>query len=158
MVCRRLFLHTEVDWQFQTQPAGWDGGQYIPRGRSLGGSSAINGMLYSRGHPEDYDDWARRGNQGWAYKDVLPFFKKSENNRVGDDVDGELHGRGGPLDVGHFPYRDENVGILLRAFEQSGIPFNRDHTGRRQNGSTLLQFTQRDGHRRSTNRSGQGQG
>ncbi|XP_026280363.1 glucose dehydrogenase [FAD, quinone]-like [Frankliniella occidentalis] len=145
----RLFLHTDVDWQFRTQASGWDPGQYVPRGRTLGGSSAINGMLYSRGHPEDYDSWERMGNPGWAYRDVLPFFKKSENNH--DEVDADLHGRGGPLDVSHFPYRDENVPVVLEAMEQAGLPFNADHTGREQSGATLLQFTQRDGHRRSSN-------
>lgn len=149
----RLFLHTEVDWAFQTQPSGLDRGQHVPRGRSMGGSSAINGMLYSRGNPADYDSWERMGNYGWGYKDVLPFFKKSETNHdLTSAADTKLHGRSGPLDVSHFPFRDENVPILVDAFKQTGLPFNKDHTGRVQEGTTVLQFTQRDGRRRSANR------
>ena len=150
----RLFIGTEVDWSFRTQPSGWDAGQVVPRGRVLGGSSAINGMLYSRGNPDDYDRWAENlGITGWAYRDVLPFFKKSERNDMsGEEVDAELHSRSGPLDVQHYPYRDENVDILLEAFKESGLEFNPDHTGRTQTGSTVPQFTQRDGHRRSANR------
>lgn len=148
----RFFIGSDVDWRFVTQPSGWDPGQIIPRGHVLGGSSSINGMLYSRGNPEDYDRWEKDlGNTGWSFRDVLPFFKKSERNNM-EPLDKELHSRKGPLDVQHFPYRDENVPILLDAFQEIGLRFNPDHTGRTQIGSTLLQFTQRDGHRRSANR------
>ena len=72
---------------------------YQPRGKTLGGSSSINGMLYVRGHKWDYDHWAELGNEGWSYDDVLPYFKKSEDNEL---LDNEYHGKGGPLTVSQF--------------------------------------------------------
>jgi choline dehydrogenase-like flavoprotein len=86
------------NWAFETVPqAGLQGRiGYQPRGKGLGGSSAINAMVYIRGHRRDYDHWASLGNTGWSYADVLPYFKRSEDN---SEFDGEYHGKGGPLHV-----------------------------------------------------------
>jgi len=83
---------------FETEPQeGLNGRKgYQPRGKVLGGSSSINAMIYIRGHKEDYNEWARLGNKGWSYKDVLPYFKKSEHREAGAD---DYHGQGGPLNV-----------------------------------------------------------
>lgn len=87
-----------ANWAFDTVPQKGLNGRvgYQPRGKGLGGSSAINAMVYIRGHKRDYDHWASLGNEGWSYADVLPYFKRSENN---SDFDGEYHGNGGPLHV-----------------------------------------------------------
>ena len=86
------------NWAFSTVPQpGLNGRKgYQPRGKGLGGSSAINAMLYTRGHKDDYDSWSKLGNKGWSYKDVLPYFQKAENNERGSD---EFHGDSGPLQV-----------------------------------------------------------
>ena len=86
------------NWAFDTVPQAGLNGRigYQPRGKGLGGSSAINAMVYIRGHRRDYDQWASLGNTGWSYADVLPYFKRSEDNA---DLDGEYHGKGGPLHV-----------------------------------------------------------
>ena len=86
------------NWAFETVPQPGLNGRvgYQPRGKALGGSSAINAMVYIRGHRSDYDGWAALGNPGWAYDDVLPYFKKSENNEIVHDA---FHGTGGPLNV-----------------------------------------------------------
>lgn len=96
------------NWAYETVPQPGLGGRrgYQPRGKALGGSSAINAMLYIRGHPSDYDDWAAAGCNGWSWNEVLPWFLKSENNERGSS---ELHGAGGPLQVSEqrsrTPYR-----------------------------------------------------
>src|SRR5436305_12003755 len=86
------------NWAFDTVPQAGLNGRigYQPRGKGLGGSSAINAMVYIRGHRSDYDQWASLGNTGWSYADVLPYFKRSEDN---SELDGEYHGKGGPLHV-----------------------------------------------------------
>src|SRR5438034_9478844 len=86
------------NWAFETVPQSGLNGRigYQPRGKGLGGSSAINAMVYIRGHRSDYDQWASLGNTGWSYADVLPYFKRSEDN---SELDGEYHGKGGPLHV-----------------------------------------------------------
>jgi choline dehydrogenase-like flavoprotein len=86
------------NWRFETVPQrGLNGRKgYQPRGKVIGGSSSINAMIYIRGHKSDYDGWAAAGNPGWSYDDVLPYFKRSENNERGADA---WHGRGGPLNV-----------------------------------------------------------
>jgi choline dehydrogenase-like flavoprotein len=89
------------NWAFNTVPQKGLNGRigYQPRGKGLGGSSAINAMVYIRGHRSDYDQWASLGNAGWSFADVLPYFKRAENNA---DFDGEYHGKGGPLAVNRF--------------------------------------------------------
>ncbi|HVG50058.1 MAG TPA: GMC family oxidoreductase N-terminal domain-containing protein, partial [Xanthobacteraceae bacterium] len=94
-----LFKHRRLNWRFETvkQQGADDRAIYIPRGKALGGSSSINGMVYTRGHPTDYDEWAEAGNPGWAFKDVLPYFRRSENNERWRDS--PYHGTGGELNV-----------------------------------------------------------
>ncbi|HEY8644087.1 MAG TPA: choline dehydrogenase [Candidatus Dormibacteraeota bacterium] len=142
----KLF-HTEVDWDYRTAPEPELGGREVfwPRGKMLGGSSSINAMIYMRGHPADYDGWEKLGNEGWSWQDVLPYFKRSENNQRGAD---EYHGVGGPLDVSDLRY----VNPVTRAVIQSGVetfgwPENRDFNGAAQEGIGLNQVTQRNGRR-----------
>ena len=109
------------DWCFYTDPEPELNDRRIhwPRGKMLGGSSSINGMVYIRGHAGDYDEWAAAGNRGWGYRDVLPYFKKSEHNERGAD---EYHGVGGPLNVADLRYQ----GAISQAFVESaaaaGVP------------------------------------
>lgn len=134
------------NWAFQTVPQpGLKGRKgYQPRGKTLGGSSSINAMLYVRGHPDDYDDWAAMGNTGWSYKDVLPYFKKAENYEGGADA---FHGTGGPLNVtetrAHMPISD----VFMDAAMQVQIPMNKDFNGATQEGLGTYQVTQKNGER-----------
>ncbi|HSW04009.1 GMC family oxidoreductase, partial [Aquabacterium sp.] len=93
-----LAKNGEANWAFQTVPQpGLNGRRgYQPRGKVLGGSSSVNAMIYARGHRSDYDSWAAEGNTGWAWSDVLPYFKRAEHNERGAD---DFHGTGGPLNV-----------------------------------------------------------
>ena len=101
----RLFKSKTLNWMYQTEPEpGLDGRTvFQPRGKVLGGSSSINGLLYVRGQHEDYDRWRQRGNDGWGYDDVLPYFKKAENQQRGPD---DFHGVGGPLPVSDLSHAD----------------------------------------------------
>ncbi|XP_063833970.1 glucose dehydrogenase [FAD, quinone]-like [Ostrinia nubilalis] len=119
-------------------------------GRVMGGSSAINYLVYMRGNKRDYDDWAALGNYGWSYQEVLPYFIKSENNRNKDDVDEYYHGYEGPMTVEKFKYTDPNVVMLANAFEESGLPII-DVNGEDQIGAMIVQATARNGIRMSTN-------
>lgn len=117
---------------------------YQPRGRGVGGSSLINAMVYIRGQPEDYDDWAAAGCDGWGWGDVLPYFKRAENNERGGD---DLHGVGGPLNVADprdpSPFSD----LLIKASAKAGFPLNNDFNGPRQEGIGLYQVLQKGGER-----------
>ncbi len=139
------------NWAFQTEPQpGLNGRRgYQPRGRALGGSSAINAMVYMRGHPSDYDDWAALGNRGWGWADVLPVFKRAENNEQFDD---EWHGRGGPLNVARLRTDNAFHAHFLAAARQAGYPLNADFNGAEQEGLGLHQVTQKDGERHSAYR------
>ena len=101
----KLFKEKSVNWMYQTEPEpGLNGRQvFQPRGKVLGGSSSINGLLYVRGQHEDYDRWRQRGNAGWGYDDVLPYFRKAEDQQRGSD---KYHGAGGPLPVSDWRYHD----------------------------------------------------
>lgn len=116
----------------------------------MGGSSTINYMIYMRGHPKDYDEWAAMGNPGWAYEDVVPYFIKSEHNTQIDRVDPYLHGVHGELNVETFPYQERNVWALLKAYEELGLPIH-DQTGEKLIGASLLQHTSKNGKRVSAN-------
>ncbi|PRY90362.1 GMC family oxidoreductase [Mongoliibacter ruber] len=143
-------LHrSEVDWAFWTEPQENVGNRkiFIPRGKTLGGSSSTNAMAYVRGNPADYDQWAALGNEGWAYKDLLPYFKKSENNH---DFDGEFYGKDGPL---HVKLADEPHLLgerFIEACEAAGIPSNPEYNGKQQLGASLLQYTIHRQQRQST--------
>ncbi len=141
----KLF-RTSYDWNYATAPqAALDGRElYWPRGRTLGGSSSINAQMYLRGVPSDYDDWAARGNKGWAFHDVLPVFVRMERCTRGD---AGLHGDRGPVYVADL--RDPNPTSLafLRACEEAGVGRTADPNGRRQEGASLSPVTQRRGRR-----------
>jgi len=139
------------NWAFETVPQPGLGGRrgYQPRGRALGGSSAINAMVYIRGHRSDYDRWAALGNKGWSYAEVLPYFKRSENN---EELGGEYHGRGGPLNVAALRTGNPFQEIFLRAAEQAGFRRNPDFNGAEQEGVGVYQVTQKDGERWSAAR------
>ena len=142
-------FRTEVDWNYQTVPQpGLNGRQdYIPRGKMYGGTSSMNAMVYQRGHSSNYDRWAELGNEGWAYADVLPFFKKAENQERGAS---EHHGVNGPVSVSDP--RDPNPLSLafVEAAQASGLPKNDDFNDGQQVGCGLYQITQRNGQRSST--------
>jgi choline dehydrogenase-like flavoprotein len=139
-------------WGFETTPqAGLNGRKgYQPRGKVLGGSSSINAMVYMRGHQADYDHWAEQGNPGWGYADVLPYFKKAENNeRTFDAKDAEFHGQGGPLNVMDLRSPSKYGAIFVEAGKQAGQPECKDFNGAEQHGVGLHQVTHKNGERYS---------
>ena len=129
------------NWMFRTEPQAALNGRrgFQPRGRTLGGSSAINAMLYIRGHRSDYDDWARMGCDGWGFDDVLPFFLKAERNSRGADT---LHGDAGPLQVGDQSSPRAISRAFVAAASEMQIRENRDFNGPDQEGAGLYQVTQ----------------
>ena len=134
------------NWGFETVPQpGLNGRKgYQPRGKTLGGSSSINAMMYVRGNQADYDLWESAGNKGWSFQECLPYFKKSENNEVFSD---EFHGQGGPLNVADLGSPSELVDRFLDACESIGIPRNCDVNGANQFGAMMSQVTQINGER-----------
>ena len=140
-----------VNWALPTSPqAGLnDRIGYQPRGKTLGGSSSINAMIYTRGHPEDYDDWARLGNHGWSYRDVLPHFKRTQDQLRGAD---DYHGSGGELTVADYPSPHPLNQPFFEAAKALGYPANDDFNGASQEGIGLYQTTIRDGQRCSAAR------
>ncbi|ELR8700877.1 GMC family oxidoreductase N-terminal domain-containing protein [Vibrio vulnificus] len=134
------------NWGFETIPqAGLNGRKgYQPRGKTLGGSSSINAMMYARGHRYDYDSWASLGNVGWSYDDCLPYFKKAENNEIHRD---EFHGQGGPLNVTNLRSPSDVLERYLAACESIGVPRNPDINGAQQLGAMATQVTQMNGER-----------
>jgi len=139
------------NWVYETVPQpGLNGRRgYQPRGKVLGGSSSINAMVYIRGHRWDYDHWASLGNAGWAYQDVLPYFKKSENNEVVAD---DFHGQGGPLNVAALRTDNPFQQIYVEAARELQVPINADFNGQEQDGLGIYQVTQKDGERWSAAR------
>ncbi len=139
-----------TDWRYVAQPdAGLNGRAIVwPRGRVLGGSSSINGLLYVRGQPQDYDGWAQLGCTGWGWDEVLPFFKRSENWE-GEDHSG-LRGKDGPLSVQNSRLNREVVDLWIDAAEASGFRRNADYNGEDQEGVGYFQLTMRDGFRCSS--------
>jgi len=139
------------NWAFSTTPQPGLNGRmgYQPRGRGLGGSSAINAMVYLRGQREDYDDWAAEGASGWAWKDVLPYFLRAENNERG--VSG-WHGSGGPLNVADLRSPHPFAERFIEAAMQAGLPRNDDFAGATQEGAGFYQVTQKNGERWSVAR------
>jgi choline dehydrogenase-like flavoprotein len=133
-------------WAINTIPQpGLNGRQgYQPRGKVLGGSSSINAMIYTRGHPSDYDHWAALGNPGWSYADVLPYFKKSEHNERGAD---DFHGTGGPLNVMDLRSPNRFDELFLQAAEQAGYSRNDDFNGKHLEGVGPYQVTHKNGER-----------
>ncbi|WP_394778721.1 GMC family oxidoreductase, partial [Undibacterium sp.] len=139
------------NWAFETVPQpGLNGRRgYQPRGKALGGSSAINAMCYIRGNRWDYDHWAALGNTGWSYDDVLPYFKRSENNA---ELHDDYHGNAGPLRVGGLQSDNPYAAIYLEAARQAGYPLTQDFNGVQQEGVGIYQVTQHNGERWSAAR------
>jgi len=142
----KTMYHPTISWNFETQAEPELAGRSVPwpRGRVLGGSSAINGLIYIRGQPEDYDHWRQLGCTGWGFDDCLPYFRKAERQERGAD---ELHGADGPLSVTDL----REKGVLERAFidaaKELGYPENPDFNGPEQEGAGWYQVTVRDGFR-----------
>ena len=139
------------NWAFDTVPqTGLNGRKgYQPRGKTLGGSSAINAMIYVRGHQWDYDHWASLGNDGWAFKDVLPYFRRNEHN---ERIDNDLHGRDGPLWVSDSRSDNPFQQRFMDAARERGLPLNNDFNGAEQEGVGIYQVTQKHGERCSAAR------
>ena len=142
----RLFTHQTYNWRFESEPvAGLNGRtSYQPRGKMLGGTSSLNGMVYMRGTAADYDGWRQLGCVGWDYESVLTFFRKAENQERGED---EFHGVGGPLNVTDAHYKHEIIDAIIEAAVQAGIPRNRDFNGTTQEGAGYYQATVGKGRR-----------
>ncbi len=141
-----LPLRSRRNYAYETVPQEGFGGRkgYQPRGRGLGGSSLINAMIYTRGQPQDYDGWAALGCKGWGWTDVLPYFKRSEDNARGADA---RHGAGGPLHVSDVSYRNPAVEAFVEAAVQAGFPRNADFNGEIQEGVGAYQLFQKNGRR-----------
>jgi choline dehydrogenase len=146
-----LMMSKKLNWQYFTEPQPELGNRrmFCPRGKTLGGSSATNAMIYTRGNRADYDHWAALGNPGWAFDDVLPLFRRSEHHEAGGSA---YHGTGGPLNVA--PLRSPNP--LSHAFVQAaieaGFPFSEDFNGPNQEGVNCYEVTQKNGERWSAAR------
>lgn len=145
----KTMYNKNVNWGFSTEPDPGINARaiYWPRGRVLGGSSSINGLIYVRGQPQDYDQWADLGNVGWGWKGVLPYFRKSEHQIRGAD---EFHGAEGPLWVSDTTESNELCDAFIESGSAIGIPRNDDFNGPRQEGVGYFQFTTRKGWRCST--------
>jgi choline dehydrogenase len=135
---------SKYDWAFISDPEPGLGGRqrYLPRGRTLGGSSSTNAMVYIRGNRADYDSWAAMGHQGWAWEDVLPYFIRAEDNERGRS---DLHGAGGPLSVIESRSRYRTCEAFIEAGQEAGLPLNEDFNGPEQDGVGWYQVTQRNG-------------
>lgn len=140
---------SDADWAFWTTPQKHIDHRrlFIPRGKTLGGSSSTNAMAYVRGNRADFDEWAALGNTGWDYASVLPYFKKSEHN---ENYGGEYHGWDGPLNVTHSMQPHPLGEVFVEACEEIGIVRNDDYNGAQQIGASLLQFTIKNNQRHST--------
>jgi choline dehydrogenase-like flavoprotein len=138
--------HSRFDWDLMSEPELGLGGRrgYLPRGRVLGGSSSLNAMVYMRGNRADYDEWAAMGLPGWSYEEVLPYFKRAEDNQRGASY---YHGVGGPLTVSDGRSMHPLAGACIEAAVDAGIAPTDDHNGPRQEGAGWFQFTQRAGRR-----------
>ena len=122
----KLLNNPKFNWNFESEPEPNANNRRIPipRGRVIGGSSSINGMLYVRGNPLDYNTWSQFGNRGWGYDSVLPYFRKAEHFAPGGD---ESRGRGGPLNVENMRERAELLDAFIDAAVDQGFPRNKDY-------------------------------
>lgn len=145
-----LLDHPTLNWRFSSVPQKHAAGRVlpIPLGKTLGGTSSINGMVYTRGHPSDYDDWAAAGNPGWSFREVLPYFCRSENNP--DFPGSPYHGTGGPTNVTNLDSYNELCEVLFQAAESLGMPRCPDFCGPSHEGFTIRQATVRNGRRESS--------
>jgi choline dehydrogenase len=145
-------VNPRVNWLYTSEASEWTGGRRIaaPRGKTLGGSSSINGHIYNRGQRMDFDGWAQRGNRGWGYADVLPYFRRTER-RVGD-ADETFRGREGNLPITDLEWRDPICDAFIEGAVQMGIPRNRDYNGTMQAGVSYVQRVIQNGRRASAAR------
>jgi choline dehydrogenase len=145
-------VNPRVNWLYKMEPSEWTGGRVIgaPRGKTLGGSSSINGHIYNRGQRMDFDGWAQRGNRGWGYADVLPYFRRSEH-RVGEG-DATFRGQEGPLPIIDLDWRDPLCEAFIAGAVEHGIPRNRDYNGTMQAGVSYVQRIVEKGRRVSAAR------
>ncbi len=146
----KLINNPAANWLYSSEPDEGTGGRRIPipRGKLLGGSSSINGMVFVRGQAQDYDQWAQLGNRGWSYREVLPIFRDMESYQgEGDD---EYRGRGGPLKVSENIEQGPLYDALIKAAGEVGIKYTRDYNGATQDGIGMTQMTIRGGRRMST--------
>lgn len=142
-------IGSDLDWDFRTVPQPGLNDREIewPRGKALGGSSVINAMIYIRGHPWDFDNWASLGNKNWGYSEMLPYFKRSE--AFDGDGDEECHGANGPMVVSRNADRDSFAHRMVEAAEDAGMERNRDFNGNQQEGVGFYHFTIKDGYRQT---------
>lgn len=145
----KLYANPSVNWCYSSEPEPELKGRrlYQPRGKVLGGTGSINGMIYMRGQREDFDGWRQLGCGGWGYSDVLPYFKKSERQERGPN---EYHGADGPLWVSDLPSKHELADAFISAGRELGAPLNGDFNGETQEGAGYVQVTTRKGRRWST--------
>jgi choline dehydrogenase len=146
-------LHrSELDWGLSTEPQKHVHNRriYLPRGKTLGGSSSTNAMAYVRGNKEDYDQWAALGNEGWSYDEILPYFIKSEHNEQISELDKGYHGNDGELNVTYAKYYQTPLAdAFIKAAQKVGLPHERDYNGAIQNATSRFQFTIKEGQRHS---------
>ncbi|MDR6858766.1 GMC family oxidoreductase N-terminal domain-containing protein [Variovorax guangxiensis] len=144
----KLFWHKELNWNYSTEPMPALGGRqmYWPRGKGLGGSSSINGMIFIRGHARDFDAWRDMGNPGWGYQDVLPYFKRIEHNERGADA---YRGAGGPMWISDPALKMPSSFDFIASAERVGIPRTEDMNGELHDGVGFMQHTIRKGRRQS---------
>ncbi len=142
----RTIADPKVNWCYQTEPIEALGGRSVfwPRGKVLGGSTSINGLIYIRGQREDYDHWRALGNPGWSYDEVLPYFRRAEDH---EDGASDYHGAGGPLRVSHLVERNPLCDAFIGSAEAAGVPRNDDFNGAAQEGAGYYQATIRNGAR-----------
>ncbi|HPU15775.1 MAG TPA: GMC family oxidoreductase N-terminal domain-containing protein, partial [Polymorphobacter sp.] len=140
-----------LNWGYWTVPQPTMGGRqmYWPRGKVVGGSSSINGMVYIRGHSSDYDRWAQLGLTGWGWADVLPYFRRSEDSERGAD---EFHGKGGPLHTEKRALPNDLISVFLDAAEEAGIARTDDFNGPQFEGAGIYDSTIKNGSRWSSAR------
>lgn len=145
----RTMLDPTVTWQFGSGPEPHLNDRIVnwPRGRVVGGTSAINGLLYVRGQSQDFDTWRQLGNTGWSFEDVLPYFKRAEDQERGAD---DFHGSGGPLGVSDVQMKNPLCEAYIKASVAAGIPHTTDFNGSSQEGAGYYQLTTKDGRRCST--------
>ena len=148
----KTLVDPKVNWLYEAEPSHWTAGRPIgvPRGKTLGGSSSINGHIYNRGQRMDFDGWAQKGNLGWGYLDVLPYFQRCER-RIGDGDD-DFRGRDGDLSVTDLDYNHPLCETFMQGAHEIGIPRNPDYNGAYQEGISYVQRTVHKRRRVSTAR------
>ena len=139
----KTLINPKVNWLFKAEPSWGTDGRIIdiPRGKTLGGSSSINGMVFNRGQNLDFDVWAQKGNKGWSYSDLLPYFKKYEKRH--GEFDDVYRGCQGELPITDLEYRDPLCEAFIKSAMEQGIPLNKDYNGRSQEGVSYVQRTTR---------------